>query len=158
KSRKKFFDAFKSLYRHLKGSRAVVYLTPRAQDEKAGRVAAIVILDVDDPDAHRKGWSELVEVANATAPKVTQRERTSAPHFAFKPKAETVGGVPVDWLTVEVPGLEREGRGDYERLLGRDWNKVRLAVQGQRVVGLVGSDVETLKQTLANLKEGKKGL
>src|SRR5262249_7566152 len=80
------------------------------------------------------------------------------PRFAFRPKAETVGGAPVDWLTVEVPSLEREARREHERLLGPDWNKVRLAVQGKRVVGLVGSDIEALKQALVNLKEGKRGL
>jgi WD40 repeat protein len=157
-NRKKFLEAFETMYRHLKGSRAVVYLTPRARQDKVGRVAAIVVLDVDDPDAHRKGWAKLVEVANAAAPKVTRQDRTTSPRFAFKAKAEAIGGAPVDWLTVEVPGLEREVRREYERLLGPDWNKVRMVIQGKRVVGLVGSDVETLGQTLTNLKERKKGL
>jgi hypothetical protein len=156
--RKKFLDAFETMYRHLKGSRAVVYRTAANRQEKVGRVAAVVILDVDDTDAHLKRWSTLVEVANAAAPKITRQDRTSSPRFAFKPKAETIAGAPVDWLTVEVPGLKPEVRREYERLLGPDWNKVRLAVQGKRVVGLFGSDMKTLKQTLANLKDEKKGL
>jgi hypothetical protein len=156
--RKKFLEAFEVMYRHLKGSRAVVYRTDRARAKKVGDTAAIVILDLDDVDAHRKNWARLVEVANNSAPVITRQDRQSSPRFAFKGKAEEIDGHEVDWLMVEVPGLPKEVRQDYEQLLGPDWNKVRLVVQGKRVVGLFGSDVDTLKQTLVNLKEGKKGL
>jgi hypothetical protein len=61
-------------------------------------------------------------------------------------------------LSVEVPGLKPEVARDYRRLLGPDWNKVRMVVQGKQVVWLIGSDVEALKQTLRNPKSGDKGL
>lgn len=156
--RQKFLGAFEVMYRHLKGSRAVVYSTDKTRQEKVGRMASVVVLDVDDTDAHVKRWATLVEVANSAGPKVLRQDRVSSPHFAFKPKAETIGGAAVDWVTVEVPGLKRAVRREYELLMGPDWNKLRLVVQGKRVVGLFGSDVEMLKQTLTNLKEGKKGL
>ena len=156
--RRKFLEAFEVMYRHLKGSRAVVYHTDRAKWKKIGQVATVVILDVDDTEAHVKRWATLVEVANSSAPRVLRQERTSSPRFVFRPKAETIGGAAVDWVTVEVPGLKPEVRRGYEKLMGPDWNKLRLVAVGKRVVGLFGSDVDALKQTLANLKEGKKGL
>src|SRR5262249_19119441 len=107
---------------------------------------------------HLKRWATLVEVANSAGPRVLRQDRASSPRFAFKPKAETLGGAAVDWLTVEVPGLGAGVLRDYRRLLGPDWNKVRLVVQGKQVVGLFGSDLDTLKETLANLKESRKGL
>jgi hypothetical protein len=156
--RQKFLEAFEVMYRHLKGSRSVVYFTDKAKWKKIGQVASVVILDVDDTEAHVKRWATLVEVANSSGPRILRQDRLSSPRFVFKPKAETIGGAPVDWVTVEVPGLKPEVKRGYEMLMGPDWNKLRLVVQGKRVVGLFGSDVDTLKQTLANLKEGKKGL
>src|SRR5262249_50325770 len=152
--RKRFLEAFEGMYRHLKGSRAVLYRPARARQDKVGQVAGVVILDVDDTDDHLKRWATLVEVANSAGPRVLRQDRASSPRFAFKPKAETLGGAAVDWLTVEVPGLSAGVLRDYRRLLGPDWNKVRLVVQGKQVVGLFGSDLDTLKETLANLKEG----
>lgn len=64
----------------------------------------------------------------------------------------------MDVLMVEVPKLPAEVAREYQRLLGTDWNKLRLAVQGKHVVLLIGSDVERLEETLRNLKTGTKGL
>jgi hypothetical protein len=156
--RKKFWAAFETMYRHLKGSRAVIYRTDKSVAEKVGSMAAVAILDVDAPEVHRDGWMSLAEVANNAAPKVVRQGRESSPRFAFKAKAEMLDGAAVDVLSVEVPGLKPEVARDYRRLLGPDWNKVRMVVQEKQVVWLIGSDVEALKQTLRNLKRGDKGL
>jgi hypothetical protein len=156
--RKKFWAAFETMYRHLKGSRAIIYRTDKDQAEKVGAVAGVAILDVDAPEVHRKGWTTLAEVANEAAPKVVREGRESSPHFTFKPGAETLDGASVDLLTMDIPGLKPDVARDYRRLLGPDWNKVRMVVQGKQVVWLVGSDVEALRQTLRNLKAGDKGL
>jgi hypothetical protein len=156
--RKKFWAAFETMYRHLKGSRAVIYHTDRSAADKVGSVAAIAILDVDAPEIHREGWTTLAEVANNAAPKVVRQGRESSPRFTFKPKAETLDGAAVDVVTMEVPGLKAKVAREYRQLLGPDWNKVRMVVVGKQVVWLIGSDVATLRQTLRNLKSGDKGL
>jgi hypothetical protein len=126
--------------------------------DKVGTMAGIAILDVDAPEVHRDGWTTLAEVANNAAPKVVRQGRESSPRFTFKPKAEMLDGVAVDVLSVEVPGPKPEVDRAYRRLLGPDWKKVRMVVQGKQVVWLIGSDVEALKQTLRNLKSGDKRL
>lgn len=156
--RKKFLAAFDVMYQHLKGSRSVVYLTDPTQAAKVGQSASLVILDVDNPEAHRTNWQNLVEVANNAAPLITKQDRKSSPKFSFKPKAETLDGHEVDWLLIDVPGIKKEVNDEYIKLLGPDWNKVRLVVVGKQVVGLFGSDLASLKQTIANLKTKAKGL
>src|SRR5262249_31541196 len=75
-----------------------------------------------------------------------------------KEKEETLDGQAVDLLTVEVPKLPPAVQREYQSLLGPDWNKLRMVVQGKKVVGLFGSDVETLRETLKNIRGGDKGL
>src|SRR5205807_1727150 len=107
---------------------------------------------------HLSNWKTLVEVANNSAPTILKQDRKSSPKFAFKPKAETIDECPVDWVMVEIPDIKKEVDDEYRKLMGPDWNKLRLAVAGKQVVGLFGSDVQTLKTTIANLKTKEKGL
>ncbi len=156
--RTKFWAAFDVMYQHLKGSRAVVYRTPAADAAKVGTAGAVAILDIDNTDAHMSRWATLVEVANSAGPKLLKAGRESTPKFTYQPRVETIDEVRVDVLTVEVPKLGGEVLREYQRLLGPDWNKLRMAVLGKQVVMLVGSDKERLRQTLSNLKAGARGL
>lgn len=156
--RKKFYADFDVMYEHLKGSRLVFYRTPAADAEKVGSVAAVTILDLDDTDAHLARWASLVDLANSLNVKLAKENRKTAPKFAYKAKAETIDGLRVDHLSVEIPELPAEVKKEYEKTFGPDWNKIRLAVQGKQVVALLGSDVTRLKETLNNLKTGNKGL
>ena len=156
--RKKFFADFDVMYQQLKGSRLVFYRTPAADAEQVGSVAAVAILDIDDIDAHLAHWPSVVDVANSLGVKLAKDGRKNVPKFAYKTKAETIDGVRVDVLSIDLPQLPAEVQKDYRNLLGPDWNKVRLAVQGKHVVVLVGSDLARLKETLTNLKTGNKGL
>jgi hypothetical protein len=80
------------------------------------------------------------------------------PRFAFHPRAETRSGCRVDVVTVQLAGKDAAAIPQYKQLFGPDWEKLRLAVQGNHVVALLGSDVRLLDAVLANLKAGKPGL
>jgi len=156
--RKKFFADFDVMYTHLKGSRLVLYRTPAADAEKIGSVAAVGILDISDVDDHLKRWATMVETANTLGVKVTRDGRESAPKFGYKPKADVLDGQRVDLLTMDIPRLPDAVQREYRQLLGPDWNRVRLVVLDQRVVFLIGSDVERLRQAVKNVRGGDKGL
>ena len=51
-----------------------------------------------------------------------------------------------------------DGKDFSTSTFGPDGNKIRLVVVGKQVAVLVGSDLDLLKQTVANLEAGKKGL
>jgi len=154
--RKQFVAAFEKMYLHLRGSRAVIYPTDEKVTDKIGTMAGIVILDVDDAEKTLAALPALVEVANAAALKAANGDPKKALKFSYKPRAESIDGARVEWLTLEIPS--DEDVRDPKKLLGPDWNKWRLAVHGKQLVLLIGSDTARLKETLANLKTGAKGL
>ena len=156
--RKKFYSDFDAMYQHLKGSRLVMYRTPADKFIALGSIAAVGILDIDDPEAHLAGWKGLADFANALGVKLVKGGRESAPKFMYQERAESIDGLRVDHLGIEIATLPEEVRNQYRCLLGPDWNKVRLVVEGRHIVFLVGSDVVRLKETLTNLKTGAKGL
>jgi hypothetical protein len=156
--RTRFLDAFSVMYRRLKGSRAVVYQVSKDNAARVGKLAAVLVMDIDDPSKHLAEWKNLVEVANNSAPRIVKQGRESAPKFTFTPEAEKLGRLRVDVLKVTVPNLPAEVEKGYRELLGPNWNIVRLVVQGKQVVALFGSDLETLRLTLTHLKTGAKGI
>ena len=78
--------------------------------------------------------------------------------FAVAPDVEKRGGVSVDVLKMSFNTKNPEFLKQVEQLLGPSWDKLRLAVVGNQVVVLVGSDANVLDQTIANVKAGKGGL
>jgi hypothetical protein len=61
------------------------------------------------------------------------------PQFVYRPRAETRNGQSVDWI--EIVLTEEDQRQGYflRDLLGDEWNKIRLATVGKRIVFLFGS-------------------
>ncbi|MCI0638328.1 MAG: hypothetical protein L0Y72_13745 [Gemmataceae bacterium] len=80
------------------------------------------------------------------------------PTFAFIPKAETRADVPVDIIHIRLSERDRIIAKQMEQLLGPEWDRLRVAVHGNQVAVLLGSDVDLLDATLANLRSGKPGL
>ena len=80
------------------------------------------------------------------------------PTFAFVAGAEQRAGMPVDIIHIKLAEKDRLAAGPMAQLFGPDWDKLRLAVHGQHVAVLLGSDLDLLDAALVNLKEGKAGL
>src|SRR5262249_32028190 len=151
--RRKFLGAFEIMYKHLQGSRAAVYPTAK-KDARSGALVGVAILDIADPDTVLAQVPEMVAVANKAAPRAREGSGIPAPKFPYEPKAETIDGTRIDFLTVTLPGLKEADEREVRRLFGPDWNKLRMAVLGKKVVVLLGSDKGPLRETLANLKKG----
>ncbi len=84
--------------------------------------------------------------------------RTLRAKFAIAEEVEKRAGVPIDVLKMSLNTRNAALLKQIQQLLGPNWDKLRLAVVGDQVVVLMGSDVALLDQTIANLKAGKDGL
>jgi hypothetical protein len=80
------------------------------------------------------------------------------PVFGFQGKPESLDGRRVDVVRVRLQDKDAKAAAALREAFGPDWDRIRLAVHGKQVVVLVGSDRTLLAATLANLKEGKRGL
>jgi hypothetical protein len=78
--------------------------------------------------------------------------------FTYQPRAEKLGDRRLDLVTFEMPDWAAGLDKGFADPFGPEWNKVRLAVVGKQVALLVGSDRDLLKEPVANLEAGKKGL
>lgn len=74
------------------------------------------------------------------------------------PKAETRKGVPIDIVKMELQDKSKAYELHLKEAFGPEWSKVRLAVHGKKIVVLLGSNVDLLDETLANLDKKKPGL
>jgi hypothetical protein len=80
------------------------------------------------------------------------------PAFTFAAKAEERAGLSVDIVNLKLVGKDEAAERQMQQLFGPDWDKMRLAVQGKKVVVLFGSEVELFETALANVKAGRPGL
>jgi hypothetical protein len=157
--RAKLLAAFDVLYKHLRGSRAAAYAVDANRSAKVGQMAAIVILDLDDPAEHLTGWKDFIDVANKMSLKMNQGDGQKAPRFSFTPAAERLDGLPVDVLAMENPKLGNAERDTNVRNRGPDWNKIKMVTVGKQIVALFGSsDTDLLREAIRNVRDGKKGL
>jgi hypothetical protein len=153
--RRQFLGAFDTMYKHLKGSRAAVYPVADAdRARKFGQLAGIVILDLDEPEAHLGRYEEVVAVLNRAAARTSDRP----PKFAYHKEAEKLNGRRVDLLTINQPGIRPEEEQRMKSLLGPEWNQLKMVVLEKGVVLLVGSDRGLLLKAVENRLSGAKGL
>jgi hypothetical protein len=75
------------------------------------------------------------------------------PTFSWVGKAESRLGQPVDIVHIKLK--DEAAAGALKQYFGPDWDKPRLAVRGQQVVLLLGSETALLEETLKNLESGK---
>jgi hypothetical protein len=75
------------------------------------------------------------------------------PTFGWVAKAESRLGQPVDIVHVKLK--DEAAAGALKQYFGPDWDKLRLAVRGQQVVLLLGSETALFEETLKNIESGK---
>lgn len=74
------------------------------------------------------------------------------------PKAETRKGKPIDIVKMVLEGQSQSAETRLKEAFGPEWSKIRLAVHGKKIVVLLGSNVDLLDETLANLDNEQPGL
>ncbi len=117
----------------------------------------------DDAEVRRRAGdlrTAIEQVANLRKQELAKGLLKQAfhPQFAFKEKAEERGGVPVHHLGLAFEADDAPFAVWFKDLFGPDWNRIRLAIVGDRLVALVGSDLGLLDQAIANVQAGKPGL
>jgi hypothetical protein len=80
------------------------------------------------------------------------------PQFAWFPKKEIRDGRAIDIVQMLLVDDDAQYSGPLRRLLGPEWDKIRLATVGKRVVVLLGSNTAPLDQAIADLEMPDKGL
>jgi hypothetical protein len=156
KERSELVSSFETMYRELKGSRAALY--PTSDPKKFGALGLVGILDLGDPDKHLAEWPNMARLLTRAAERGAKGTNRKPPEMSYQPKADTIDGDRVDLITVKFPDLTADEEKFLKDRFGPDWSKTRLVVEGKKVVFLVGSDLDLLKQTLTNLKKGNRGL
>lgn len=103
---------------------------------------------------------EIVQAAEARRKELLSGNLTRAvkPSFVFLEKMEMVEGFEVYNVGVKLKKADAATGPQLRQLLGPDWARVRLGVQGKKVVLLAGSDVKLLGEAMRNLKDSKPGL
>ena len=119
-----------------------------------------VLRDLTSQVVFRIGNAQIVKAAEASRKELLSGELTRGlkPSFAFLDKVEKVGGHDVRQIAVKLSKRDLAVAGPLGKLFGPDWNRVRVAVVGKRIVLLVGSDLGLFKTALVNLTEDKPGL
>lgn len=121
---------------------------------------AIKSMDLETSRRAERIKREIVKAAEASRKELLSGELTRGlkPSFAFLDKVEKVGGHEVRQIAVKLPKRDLAVAGPLAKLFGPEWNRVRVAVIGKRIVLLVGSDLGLFKTALVNLAEDKPGL
>jgi hypothetical protein len=120
-------------------------------------------LKSDDAEVRRRAADvkELI-VAHAVARRKEVLDKGALRHvhpvFDIQATPETLDGRRVDVVRVRLEKKDARAAVALRDVFGPDWDRIRLAVHGKEVVVLVGSDHSLLATTLANLKDGKRGL
>jgi hypothetical protein len=105
-------------------------------------------------------YKQISEVAAQRRKELLNKDlpRGLRPTFGFIAKAETRGQLPIDVIHIRLAERDRPFAKQLEQLLGPEWDRLRLAIYGNQVVVLVGSDTALLEKALANVTAGKPGL
>lgn len=80
------------------------------------------------------------------------------PQLTFISNVEKREGVNIDVINLKIDKLDKAMAKQFTELIGPDWDKIRLAIVGNQIVVLVGSDTALFDATLRNLKKGEPGL
>lgn len=80
------------------------------------------------------------------------------PQLAFFPKAEERVKRPIDVVQLRLRPDEAGAADQLRRLFGPDWNKLRLATVGKKIIVLLGSQTELLEEAIKNAAAEKKDL
>jgi hypothetical protein len=103
---------------------------------------------------------EMVQAAQARRKELLSGNlgRAVKPSLVFLDKKERLEGFDVYQIAVKLTKRDAATAPQFRQLLGPEWARVRLGVQGKQVVVLVGSDTRLLSTALSNVKDEKSGL
>jgi hypothetical protein len=80
------------------------------------------------------------------------------PTFVMATDVEKRAGHTIDVIRINLTKDEQLAQKQMEEILGPDWNNIRLAVHGEQVVILLGSNLDLFEQTLQNITKDEPGL
>jgi hypothetical protein len=105
-------------------------------------------------------WEQIGRVAAERRKELLAKNlpRDLRPTLTFVAKAEKLAGHRIDVVRIRLGPGEKPVVKQLQQLLGPSWDRMRLAIHGDKVVVLLGSDTELLEKALVNLKEGQPGL
>lgn len=117
----------------------------------------------DDAEVRRRAGelkAQIEQVANLRKQELAKGLLKQAfhPQFAFKEKAEQRAGADVHHLGVAFDAQDAPFAVWMKDLFGPDWNRLRIATVGDKVVILLGSDVGLFDQAIGLARDGKPGL
>ncbi len=150
-----FYEMFGQIWQQLTATRVGLY---RSENDANGKLAAVTIFSVKDPQAFMAQLPALVEFADAAARRNLEKFKFQPIGFRFRPAAARIGDVPVDVLEIDTDRLTQDYRDYLRRMLGEDAGNLRFVALPEHVVMAIGSDDEALQTTIDNLTTGSAGL
>jgi hypothetical protein len=119
-------------------------------------------LQSDDAEVRRRAEdlkAKIVDAALARRKDLLAKDAPwrLRPSFVFA-GVEEKAGRRVETVRMKLTERDAGAAAALKDVLGPDWDRMRLAVEGKQVVVLLGSDERLLHEALANLKDGKPGL
>ncbi len=117
----------------------------------------------DDLEVARRARTLYVQISRSTAErrrKLLEKDLPGflKPSFAWFPKAETAGSVPVDIVNIRLADHDVHRVPHLKLLLGSDWDKIRIAVVEGKIVVLFGSNVGLFRRAVENVSQRRPGL
>ncbi len=119
-------------------------------------------IESDDAEVHNR--SEKIKVVIIAKIQELRKEAlnklsvTVRPKLCFVDKPTQQNGHEIETLQLKFSEADVENPKRLRHLFGPNWNRIRFARVGNHVVMVVGSDDRKFFETLANVKEGKRGL
>ena len=162
-----FYQSFTKLWKKMNGTRLGVYRLEEPEDadehakwaaKQTGRLGAVTVFDIDDPEAFLNELPELVKFTNEAANSNATAKQLMPISFEYKKSVATIAGHRVDELVVNTERLSKESRWRFQYLFGKEARRFKLVPLNNHLLLYVGTSTKRLEETIANLKSGEKGL
>ena len=162
-----FYQSFTKLWKKMNGTRLGVYRLEEPEDadehakwaaKQTGRLGAVTVFDIDDPEAFLNELPELVKFTNEAANSNATAKQLMPISIEYKKSVATIAGHRVDELVVNTERLSKESRWRFQYLFGKEARRFKLVPLNNHLLLYVGTSTKRLEETIANLKSGEKGL
>jgi hypothetical protein len=148
--------AFGNIWQQLNGSRLAIYRT--AAPDRHGLLCLLLILDPDDPQRFVDGVAPLAERLNTTLARWATRAGLPPFSAVYRPESRQLDNRRVGELEIQIDGPDTELPNRMKQLLGPNWNRLTVGVEGKHVVVMAGSDIDVFREALANIAQKEPGL
>ncbi len=162
-----FYQSFTKLWKKMNGTRLGVYRLEEPEDadeyakwaaKQTGRLGAVTVFDIDDPEAFLNELPELVKFTNEAADSNAAAKQLMPISFEYKKSVATIAGHRVDELVVNTERLSEKARLRFQYLFGKDARRFKLVPLKNNLLFYVGTSTKRLEETIENLNSGEKGL